>query len=179
MVHSGEFLKNWSLRSSSVTRHVNCNRTKIGEKCQNSKATFWVIFKQCENEVWWINPFFRLSDNGNHTPPPPYSSVPFASPPPRYVSVIGLDETSGPRRPERNKKSSNVKSKTKVVPKLDPISSFNTNVMVDAASEEEENAGLPTYDEALNRASESEDQNSSQAAAASNTSNNVLRVSMV
>ena len=62
---------------------------------------------------------------------------------------------------------------------MDPISSFNTNVMVDAASEEEENAGLPTYDEALNRASESEDQNSSQAAAASNTSNNVLRVSMV
>ena len=51
--------------------------------------------------------------------------------------------------------------------------------MVDAASEEEENAGLPTYDEALNRATESEDQNSSQAAAASNTSNNVLRVSMV
>ena len=123
---------------------------------------------------------FFHSDNGNHTPPPPYSSVPFASPPPRYVSVIGLDETSGSRRPDRSKKSSNaVKSKTKVVPKLDPISSFNTNVMVDA-EEEENDAGLPTYDEALNRASESEDQNSSQAAAAaSNTSNNVLRVSMV
>ena len=32
-----EFLKTWSLRSNSVTRHVNFNRTKIGGKCQNSK----------------------------------------------------------------------------------------------------------------------------------------------
>ena len=47
MVHFGEFLKSWSLRSNSVTRHVSFNRTKIGEKCQNSNATFWVIFKQC------------------------------------------------------------------------------------------------------------------------------------
>ena len=37
MVHFGEFLKTWSLRSNSVTRHVNFNRTKIGGKCQNSK----------------------------------------------------------------------------------------------------------------------------------------------
>ena len=48
MVHFGEFLKTWSLRSNSVTRQVSFNRTKIGGKCQNSNATFWVIFKQCE-----------------------------------------------------------------------------------------------------------------------------------
>ena len=35
MVHFGEFLKIWSLRSNSVTRQVGFNRTKIGEKCQN------------------------------------------------------------------------------------------------------------------------------------------------
>ena len=43
----GEFLKNWSWRSNSATRQVNFNETKIGWKCQNSNATFWVIFKQC------------------------------------------------------------------------------------------------------------------------------------
>ena len=47
MVHFGEFLKTWSLRSNSVTRQVSFNRTKIGGKCQTSNATFWVIFKQC------------------------------------------------------------------------------------------------------------------------------------
>ena len=47
-VHFGEFLKTRRLRSSSVTRQVRFNRSKIGAKCQNSKiATFWVIFKQC------------------------------------------------------------------------------------------------------------------------------------
>ena len=46
MVQFGEFLKTWSLRSNSVTRQVNINRTKIGEKYQNSNATFWVIFKR-------------------------------------------------------------------------------------------------------------------------------------
>ena len=35
MVNLGEFLKNCSLRSDSVTRNVNFNRTKIGQKCQN------------------------------------------------------------------------------------------------------------------------------------------------
>ena len=49
MVHFGEFLKTWSLRSNRVTRQVSFNRTKNGGKCQNSNATFWVIFKQC---VW-------------------------------------------------------------------------------------------------------------------------------
>ena len=47
MVHFGEFLKTWSLRSNSVTRQVNFNTTKISGKCKNSNATFWVIFKQC------------------------------------------------------------------------------------------------------------------------------------
>ena len=46
LVHFGEFLKIWSLRSNSITRQVSFNRTKKGGKCQN--ATFWVIFKQCE-----------------------------------------------------------------------------------------------------------------------------------
>ena len=46
MVHFGEFLKTCSLRSNSVTRQVNFNMTKISGKCQNSNATFSVIFKQ-------------------------------------------------------------------------------------------------------------------------------------
>ena len=33
MVHFGEVLKTWSLRSNSVTRQVSFNRTKIGGKC--------------------------------------------------------------------------------------------------------------------------------------------------
>ena len=41
MVHFGEFLKTWSLRSNSVTRQVNFNRSKISGKCQNSKTEFW------------------------------------------------------------------------------------------------------------------------------------------
>ena len=36
-VHFGEFLKIWSLQSNSVTRQVNFNTTKIGEKCQKSE----------------------------------------------------------------------------------------------------------------------------------------------
>ena len=46
MVHFGEFLKTWSLRSNRVTRQVSFNTTKIGGKCQNSNATFWITFKQ-------------------------------------------------------------------------------------------------------------------------------------
>ena len=37
MVHLGEFLKTWSMRSNSVTRQVSFLWTKIGGKCQNSK----------------------------------------------------------------------------------------------------------------------------------------------
>ena len=57
MFHFGEFLKTWSLRSNSVTRQVSFNRTKIGGKCQNAKnsnATFWMIFKQCEQVNTYI-----------------------------------------------------------------------------------------------------------------------------
>ena len=53
MVHFGEFLKTWSLRSNRVTRQVSFNRTKIGGKCQNSNATFWVIFIQCVVAESW------------------------------------------------------------------------------------------------------------------------------
>ena len=38
MVHFGEFLKIWNLRSASVTRQVTFNRTQIGGKRQK---TFW------------------------------------------------------------------------------------------------------------------------------------------
>ena len=58
MVNLENFLKTWSLRSNSVTRQVNFNRTKIGGKCQNSNETFWVIFKHCEWGSWmnqWQN----------------------------------------------------------------------------------------------------------------------------
>ena len=66
----GKLLKTWSLGSNSVTRQVNCKRTKIVGKWQNWKiqinGTFWVIFKvfllsnqegrkeieSCSNEVY-------------------------------------------------------------------------------------------------------------------------------
>ena len=67
IVHFGEFLKTWSLRSNSVTRQVTFNRTKIDGKCQNKKnsnATFWVIFKHCDKaEVWKkATAFYDLAD---------------------------------------------------------------------------------------------------------------------
>ena len=37
MVHFGEFLKTWSLRSNSVTRKVNFNRTKLVENAKIKK----------------------------------------------------------------------------------------------------------------------------------------------
>ena len=54
MVDFGEFLKTWSLRSNSVTREVNFNRTKIGGTYRNSNATFWVIFKQCKLRTGYV-----------------------------------------------------------------------------------------------------------------------------
>ena len=45
MVHFGEFLKTWSLRSNSFTRQVK-NWWKM-PKLKNSNATFRVIFKHC------------------------------------------------------------------------------------------------------------------------------------
>ena len=57
MVHLGEFLIIWSLRSNSVTRQFSFNRTKNWwkmPKLKNSNTTFRVIFKQCENRKgWW------------------------------------------------------------------------------------------------------------------------------
>ena len=53
MVHFGEFLKTWSLRSNSVTRQVTFNRTKIGGKCQNSKIQMW-HFEWFSNTVQWV-----------------------------------------------------------------------------------------------------------------------------
>ena len=41
MLHFGEFLKAWSLRSNSVTRQVNFNRTKISGKYHNLKNQMW------------------------------------------------------------------------------------------------------------------------------------------
>ena len=70
LIHFVEFWNTWSLRSISVTRHVNFNITKIGGKCQNSQATFWYFFKQCElvgilNKLYWnvvIKSQFYFSD---------------------------------------------------------------------------------------------------------------------
>ena len=60
MVQFGGLLKTWSLRLNRVTRHVTFNRTKIGGKCPNSSATFWVNFKHCEQQnysslkLFWV-----------------------------------------------------------------------------------------------------------------------------
>ena len=54
MVHLGEFLKTWSLRSNSVTRQVGFNGTKIGRKCQN-----WKI--QMRHFEWFLNTVSQLS----------------------------------------------------------------------------------------------------------------------
>ena len=54
MLNFGEVLKTRSLQSNSVTRQVTFNRTKNGGKCQNSNATFWVIFKQCELDKYFV-----------------------------------------------------------------------------------------------------------------------------
>ena len=67
MVNFGEFLKTWSLLSNSVTRHVSFNSTKIGGKCQNSNATFWVLCVQkvlpdrslLKDNSWWKMPEFK------------------------------------------------------------------------------------------------------------------------
>ena len=37
MVHFGEFLKTWSLRSNSVTRQVSFNNTKLVENAKIKK----------------------------------------------------------------------------------------------------------------------------------------------
>ena len=55
MVHFGEFLKTWSLRSNSVTRHVNFKQTKIGGKCQNWKTQM--------RHFGWFSNTVRLQQN--------------------------------------------------------------------------------------------------------------------
>ena len=58
MVHFGEFLKTWSLRSNSVTRQVSFYRTKIGGKCQNSKIQMrhfeWFSNTVLVNQSWTL-----------------------------------------------------------------------------------------------------------------------------
>ena len=49
MVHFGEFLKTWSLRSNSITRHVNFKQDKNWWKIP--KFNFLVIFKHCESAL--------------------------------------------------------------------------------------------------------------------------------
>ena len=105
----------------------------------------------------------------DHTPPPPYSSVPFASPPPRYVSVIGLNESQ--QHSAKSKAGASGKSKSKVTPKVAPISLSNSSF----GEETETDAGLPSYDEALNRESLGRENSNS----SGTSGNNVLRVSMV
>ena len=60
MVHFGEFLKTWSLRSNSVSRQVSFNRTKIGGKCQNPKI-------QMRHFGWFSNtvPDLDIPNEGN------------------------------------------------------------------------------------------------------------------
>ena len=64
MVNFGEFLKTWSLRSNSVTRQVNFNRTKIGGKCQNSKIQMRHLGNFQTMWTWWTSnsfaPFMSL-----------------------------------------------------------------------------------------------------------------------
>ena len=42
------------LAVKQCSRQISFNKEKIGGKCQNSKATFWVIFKQCVSQSWKI-----------------------------------------------------------------------------------------------------------------------------
>ena len=62
MLHFGEFLKAWSLRSNSVTRQVNFNWTKISGKYNNLKNQIR-HFEYFSNSVhklgaWWITVIF-------------------------------------------------------------------------------------------------------------------------
>ena len=93
--------------------------------------------------------------------------MPFSSPPPRYVSVIGLNEHSQqpPKKSSsKTRKSRQNESSTNSVPKMAPISNC----------EEEEETGLPTYTEAL------EQQDAIATVCPERGSNNgAMRVSMV
>ena len=68
MVHFGEFLKTWSLRSNSVTRKASFNRTKIGGKCQKCQKfkcdilsdfqTLWIEAWQHHHNILAFDKFF-------------------------------------------------------------------------------------------------------------------------
>ena len=89
-------------------------------------------------------------------------SMPFSSPPPRYVSVFGLSEVNNSPKKRRNRSShdqnsriqelcgSNKNKKTKPVinPKINPVQIADEDEILE--DEIDSNSGLPTYDEALN-----------------------------
>ena len=54
MVHFGEFLKTWNLRSNRVTRLVSFNWTKFGGKCLNWKINLR-HFGWFSNTVKWLS----------------------------------------------------------------------------------------------------------------------------
>ena len=52
----GDFLKDWSLWTNSVTRLVNFRRTKIDVKCQSSKIKmrhFWCFSNRSYFKIYW------------------------------------------------------------------------------------------------------------------------------
>ena len=63
MVHFGEFLKSFILRSNSVTRQVTFNLTKIGGKCKNSKIEMRYFFGQNFIINAKISQFWRVFEN--------------------------------------------------------------------------------------------------------------------
>ena len=97
--------------------------------------------------------------------------MPFSSPPPRYVSVIGLNE----REPAPKKGSNAPKSRRQTTTQSNTVPKVASNSNTNCAAEELE-GGLPTYDEAL------EQQDSIATVCeegGSGSSNTVMRVSMV
>jgi hypothetical protein len=112
--------------------------------------------------------------------PPPYS-MPFSSPPPRYVSVIGLNEqpntksttTTQGEQPRKNKKVSKC-------PKVSiETNGIGISIGIGGIGESgtDLDSGLPTYNEALNRADEPV---TTQAVIEqTNMSNTAIRISIV
>ena len=114
--------------------------------------------------------------------------MPFSSPPPRYVSVIGLDEeepssTTTKKSSSRSKSRKSQQNTGQQGPKVAPITLRNSSFN----AEEDNDAGLPSYDEALNREGDTQEQQQQQESIAtvSGSSNSasatggVMRVSMV
>ena len=80
MVHFGDFLKTWSLRSNRVTRQVSFNRSKIGWKCQNWKIQMrhfgwfsntmgpsfwelWTVVGSSKKGKLWLPPTLAIAQN--------------------------------------------------------------------------------------------------------------------